>query len=102
MCCLLCCVALLAEVKIYAQWAKAEVAWVESDRDLIQNLKSGIIVYQKVQSEELDVQIYNQAAVATGKGWFEEIGSRGSITVVGNSSTGTHAASHSELCISER
>ncbi len=48
-------------------------AWVESARDVIENLQSGKLVYQKVQLEELHVRLYDQTAIATGKGLFEGI-----------------------------
>lgn len=48
-------------------------AWIESYNDVIDNLKSGKLVYKKVYVEELNVRLYNQTAIVTGKGWFEGV-----------------------------
>lgn len=48
-------------------------AWVENAHDIIENLKTGKLVYKKVDLDELNVRLYNQTAVVTGRGWFEGI-----------------------------
>lgn len=48
-------------------------AWVESARDIIENLKTGKLVYKKVDLDEVKVRLIDQTAVVTGRGWFEGI-----------------------------
>lgn len=49
--------------------------WVQSKKDVLDDMKSGKLVYQAVTVKESAVRIYGQAAIVTGLGTFEGINS---------------------------
>jgi hypothetical protein len=49
--------------------------WVQSKKDVLDDMKSGKLVYQAVTIKESAVRIYGQAAIVTGLGTFEGINS---------------------------
>jgi hypothetical protein len=49
--------------------------WVQSKKEVLDDMKSGKLVYQAVTVKESTVRIYGQAAIVTGLGSFEGINS---------------------------
>lgn len=47
--------------------------WVQSKQEVLEDMKSGKLVYQAVNIKESKVRIYGQMAVVTGLGTFEGI-----------------------------
>ena len=47
--------------------------WIQNKREIIDDAKSGKLVYQKVLIKEASVRVYGKSAVVTGLGTFEGI-----------------------------
>lgn len=47
--------------------------WTQSSKEVIEDLRSGKLNYQKVTLKETRVRLYGQAAIVTGLGTFEGI-----------------------------
>jgi len=49
--------------------------WIQSKQEVLDDMKSGRLVYQQVTVKEAMVRVYGNAAVVTGLGTFEGINS---------------------------
>lgn len=49
--------------------------WIETKADVIDDLKTGKLVYRKVGVNEVSVRLYENAAIVTGKGSFAGVNS---------------------------
>lgn len=49
--------------------------WVETKQDVIENLKTGKLIYRQVTINEAFVRLYNDTAIVTGKGAFSGVNS---------------------------
>ena len=47
--------------------------WIQNKKEVIDDSKSGKLVYQKVTIKEASVRVYDKSAVVTGLGTFEGI-----------------------------
>lgn len=49
--------------------------WVQSKKEMLDDMKSGKLIYQAITVKESTVRIYGQSAIVTGLGTFEGINS---------------------------
>ncbi len=47
--------------------------WVQTKREVIDDMRSGKLVYRKVTTKEASVRLYSETAILTGLGTFEGI-----------------------------
>ncbi len=47
--------------------------WIQSKREVLDDMKNGKLVYQNVTVKEASVRLYEKSAVLTGQGTFEGI-----------------------------
>jgi len=47
--------------------------WIQNKRDVLEDMRSGKLVYQKVTVKEASVRVYGKAAIVNGLGVFEGI-----------------------------